>query len=147
MKKKISFLELLKMMESGNCPESIEYEGDVFIYSSNDEVYRMGANHTVLLEEKIAAECFIYEMFKKQIITIVESVLDEREKRFIREVMVPMRVEEVKKEICIKERGNEERLCYRRNPNFIHVLPPFEKGTMYKGMKPGRWYSVVELLK
>ena len=35
----------------------------------------------------------------------------------------------------------------RRGSETEYVLPFFKEGTMYKGMAPGRWYTIKELLE
>ena len=78
----------------------------------------------------------------KLTLDVEEPILDEAEKRYLRDVIRPFK-DRVK---CIAK-------SYARNDEFICVyldddnipLPNFEKGTMYKGMKPYKNYTLKEL--
>lgn len=71
-----------------------------------------------------------------------EEILDETEKRYLASVIRPFRnkVEAIRKEACNKEFISIE-LKDEESINF----PYFKKGTMYKGMKKHKKYTLKEL--
>lgn len=71
-----------------------------------------------------------------------EEILDETEKRYLASVIRPFRnkVEAIRKEACNKEFISIE-LKDEASINF----PYFKKGTMYKGMKKHKKYTLKEL--
>lgn len=71
-----------------------------------------------------------------------EQILDDVECRYLRAVIRPFR--ESVKSIKKADFFSEEAICIDTQKRYL-VFPPFEKGTMYKGMKPGRGYTPEEL--
>lgn len=73
-----------------------------------------------------------------------EEVLDETEKRYLAGVIRPFRdkVEYIKKHLSASAK---EFIEISIKENISIVLPYFEKGTMYKGMKLNREYTLKEL--
>ena len=73
------------------------------------------------------------------------QILDDAEKRYLKGVIRPFR----NRVTGICKRGGERYEYIRINGGFNwekgFYLPNFKAGTMYKGMKPDRWYSLEEL--
>jgi len=72
----------------------------------------------------------------------VEPILDEAEKRYMSAVIRPFRNDVYSIEKA--EQSQCEMICIGTKNRYM-VFPPFEKGTMYKGMKVGRKYTLEEL--
>ena len=70
-------------------------------------------------------------------------ILDDAERKYLSAVIKPFR----KSVISIAKStiyGESEAICIDTEKRYM-VFPPFEKGTMYKGMKPDHGYSLEEL--
>ena len=72
-----------------------------------------------------------------------EPILDDEEREYLSAVIRPFRksVISIEKSIIY---GEGEVICIDTDKSDI-VLPPFEKGTMYKGMEADREYTLEEL--
>ena len=71
------------------------------------------------------------------------QILDDAEKRYLSAVIKPFRksVNSIRKaEVC----GGDEAICIDTEKRYM-VFPPFDKGTMYKGMEINRKYTLKEL--
>lgn len=71
-----------------------------------------------------------------------EEILDETEKRYLASVIRPFRN---KVEAIIKEAGNKEFILIELKDEASINFPYFKKGTMYKGMKEDKEYTLKEL--
>ena len=71
-----------------------------------------------------------------------EEILDETEKRYLANVVRPFRN---KVEAIIKEAGNKEFILIELKDEASINFPYFKKGTMYKGMKEDKEYTLKEL--
>lgn len=74
----------------------------------------------------------------------VEPILDDAEKQYLSAVIKPFRNEKleiVKRSAC---NGSEEWLNFVSEKGSFY-LPNFKTGTMYKGMKQGKHYTLEEL--
>ena len=79
------------------------------------------------------------------------QILDDVEKKYLRNILEPLKTEStfLKKEQytnCCAECiyvGNVK--SYKKGKTSFMYLPFFERGTMYKGMKQGRKYTLEEL--
>lgn len=71
-----------------------------------------------------------------------EEILDETEKRYLASVIRPFRnkVEAIRKEAC-----NKEFILIELKDEASINFPYFKKGTMYKGMKKDKKYTLKEL--
>lgn len=78
-----------------------------------------------------------------------EPILDDAEKRYLKAVIRPFRTDVQYIAKLIHFTGDEEIIVscnYNKlNSVFSFDLPPFEKGTMYKGMEPNKDYTLEEL--
>lgn len=91
-----------------------------------------------------------YGMEKWLISECQESILNDAEYRYLKGVIKPFRdkVDSISK---ITERWNSEEICIYVNNDGkcrcddVVYLPQFERGTMYKGMEPGKAYTIEEL--
>lgn len=143
MEKMLTFLELLQMASKNQQPNEVRYCGKTYIWNGSD--YVAGKRS---LGEDVCQTYSVTGLFGQKAIRVNDSVLDDREKRYIREALVPLGTTKVRKII-----GDDiERLHYayvreKSGREGEHTLPFFKKGTMYKGMEPGRWYTVEELLE
>ena len=73
---------------------------------------------------------------------VYPQILDDAEKRYLSAVIKPFRdsVRSIKK----AENLSYEMICIDTKQRYM-VFPPFDKGTMYKGMKTGWRYTLEEL--
>lgn len=71
-----------------------------------------------------------------------EEILDETEKRYLASVIGPFRH---KVETIRKEAGNKEFILIELKDEASINFPYFKKGTMYKGMKEDKKYTLKEL--
>ena len=71
-----------------------------------------------------------------------EEILDETEKRYLASVIRPFRN---KVEAIRKEAGNKEFILIELKDEASINFPYFKKGTMYKGMKEDKKYTLKEL--
>lgn len=82
---------------------------------------------------------FRYEIKSKK------PILDDVEKRYLSDVIRPFRdkVKYIKKDSS--DCAGNEYICIILNEDNLGFLPDFKKDTMYKGMKPGKRYTLKEL--
>lgn len=76
---------------------------------------------------------------------VCEGILDGEERKYLSNVIKPFR-EEV--DYIVKDTFKEKELiviAYKDPTQYITALPCFKKGTMYKGMKVNKGYSLKEL--
>ena len=72
------------------------------------------------------------------------NILDKKEKAYLSAVIKPFREDVVYIEKCIFSTGAEYiQICMTEDETVN--FPNFKKGTMYKGMKPGKRYTLEEL--
>lgn len=152
MNKKISYLELLKMVKSGKQPEDVYYLGTKFHYERGR--YSAPCGTTILsLGQMITCSFTEHGIVDAEPIIYECEVLDEAEKKYLRAVIAPFRkrVRYIKKlrgfsgkeyiQMYIAQKGaGENRLFFD-----ISALPNFEAGTMYKGMEVGKEYTIEDL--
>lgn len=72
----------------------------------------------------------------------VEPILDDVERKYLSAVIRPFR--KSVRSICKAETLQSEMICIDTQNRYM-VFPPFDKGTMYKGMKTGWRYTLKEL--
>lgn len=74
-----------------------------------------------------------------------ESILDEAERKYLSDVIRPFRnkIDTISKFQTWDE--SSQYIYISMKDNHIATLPVFPKGTMYKGMKGGKHYSLKEL--
>lgn len=74
-----------------------------------------------------------------------ESILDDKEREYLAAVIRPFRnkIDTISKFTTWD--GSSQYIYISMKDNHIATLPVFPKGTMYKGMKGGRHYSLKEL--
>ena len=73
-----------------------------------------------------------------------EPILDEAEKKYLSAVIRPFR-DNVKSISKGASESNREFIAIYCNDGDAAILPWFEAGTMYKGMKPNQKYTLEEL--
>lgn len=115
-----------------NDPENLSFYLDYF---RNDLTNKRDNEYDIIKVEKAQYRT----VFKRK-----EEVLDETEKRYLAGVIRPFRdkVEYIKKHLSASAK---EFIEISIKENISIVLPYFEKGTMYKGMKVNREYTLKEL--
>lgn len=115
-----------------NDPENLSFCIDDF---RNDLTNRIDNEYDIIKVEKVQYKT----AFERK-----EEVLDETEKRYLTGVIRPFRdkVEYMKKHLSTRAK---EFIEISIKENISIVLPYFEKGTMYKGMKVNREYTLKEL--
>ncbi len=100
-----------------------------------------GTNYTINGGDKGVDNVFRLETIYER-----KEILDDKEKEWLGNFIrsTKMKVLSVYK---INVGGEEERICinYRNGASRCHLLPPFEKGIMYKGMELNKEYSLEEL--
>ena len=101
----------------------------------------------ICLDSKIVGEIGISTISKNPVLVWldmehVEPILDDAEKRYLSAVIKPFRdsVRGIEK----AENLPYEMICIDTKYRYM-VFPPFDKGTMYKGMKTGWRYTLEEL--
>ena len=138
----LTFLELLQMANKGEQPDEIYYNGKAYKWTGSD--YVSGKKN---LGEDVCHTYSVTGLNWQAMILVKDSILDDREKRFVREALVPLGTIKVRKLVG----AGVERLHYvyssKNGSETEYVLPFFKEGTMYKGMAPGRWYTIKELLE
>lgn len=123
--------------------KGLEYEDFELIKSvAKDPVLRVDGIITDLINDNKSLFDkveFRYEIKSKK------PILDDIEKRYLSDVIRPFRdkVKYIKKES--REFDSYEYICIILNEDNLGFLPYFEKDTMYKGMKPGKRYTLKEL--
>jgi hypothetical protein len=115
-----------------NDPENLSFYIDNF---RNDLTNKRDNEYDIIKVEKVQYKT----AFERK-----EEVLDETEKRYLTGVIRPFRdkVEYMKKHLSTSAK---EFIEISIKENISIVLPYFEKGTMYKGMKVNREYTLKEL--
>ena len=92
-------------------------------------------------------DSWLTEILSGKIKIIKKPILDEAERRYLKNVIRPFR----KQIISIGKLDTENYECivikYRNISGYTGTMcfPDFEKGTMYKGMKANKKYSLSEL--
>ena len=111
------------------------------VYSSLTECYKKHTDATVVrLIDLISWACEEHK----------EPILTEEEKEYLNAVIKPFKNKEEVAIVISKVAmcGVESlEISIKRNFDFETILcfPPFEKDTMYKGMKPNKCYTLKEL--
>ena len=86
---------------------------------------------------------------KWEIIKLPKQILDKEEKAYLSSVIKPFRnrILYIRKIITPRSEFIEMSLKHYDNKkgNISFMLPPFKKGTMYKGMEPENKYTLKEL--
>lgn len=115
-----------------NDPENLSFYLDNF---RNDLTNKRDNEYDIIKVEKVQYKT----AFERK-----EEVLDETEKRYLAGAIRPFRdkVEYIKKHLSASAK---EFIEISIKENISIVLPYFEKGTMYKGMKADREYTLKEL--
>ncbi len=146
MRKKIDYLELCKLVRAGQAPKKIEVLDDIFEWNGKDYKRCSGI-----------AKLFLHEtMYFKTLceegtdIFIIDEILDQVEKDYLRAVIKPFRdrvKEVIKRKSPISESSEYIRIYYKESNKDRHSIsfPDFPKGRMYKGMKVEKPYTLEEL--
>lgn len=157
MNKKISYLELLKMVKSGKQPEDVYYLGTKFHYERGRYSAPCG---TAILSLGQMITCSFTEHGLVDAVPIMYEceVLDEAEKKYLRAVIAPFRkrVKHIKKmrglfdkefiRMTVAQEGPDgNSLPYDMFPYDMSSFPYFDAGTMYKGMEIGKEYTIEDL--
>lgn len=146
--KTITYRELLNLIYDGETPERIIYENNGIEYqrTRNDYVSFDGE----YLSNVISTDLLVLEMACDDCITIYDDILDNKEKEYLSNIIKPFR----NKITTIERRKNKEWerivINYKdyddtENMSSFMSLPMFEVGTMYKGMKLNKRYTLEEL--
>ena len=152
MNKKISYLELLRMVKAGKQPEDVYYLGTKFHYERGR--YSAPCGTTILsLGQMITCSFTEHGIVDATPIMYECEVLDEAEKKYLRAVIAPFRkrVRYIKKlrglfgkefiQMNVAQKGaGENRLLFDTSS-----FPYFDAGAMYKGMEVGREYTIEDL--
>ena len=121
--------------------------GDILTYQfSNEDVVETTVNGwdgLSIKEFENESSCKVLKLDRPQTIYEVKEVLDEKEKKYLSAVIRPFKgkVDYIKK---FDITGKEFICIYLKNNENID-FPYFKKGTMYKGMKLDKEYTLKEL--
>lgn len=113
-----------------------EYQSFNYGLNNLDKEFRYYYNDNVSIV-KVERPVKYETMFERK-----EEILDETEKRYLASVIRPFRN---KVEAIIKEAGNKEFILIELKDEASINFPYFKKGTMYKGMKEDKEYTLKEL--
>ena len=103
------------------------------------------------LDSKWLISGFLKELLTGQyeIIKLPKPILDEKEKEYLSNIIKPFRNRVIYIEKCYLGDNEYIEICLKHfmgNDNCeTLVLPEFEKGTMYKGMKTRKRYALEDL--
>lgn len=120
--------------------------GDILTYQINENVVETTVNGCAgksIKEFENKSSYKVLKLERPQTIYEFKEILDEKEKEYLSAVIKPFknRIDYIKK---IDLTGREFIYIYLKNDEDID-FPYFKKGTMYKGMKLGRQYTLKEL--
>ena len=101
---------------------------------ADDGVYRMNSNSNAILLRGLVN--WLEDEYK-------EPILNEKEKEYLSAVIKPWR-DKVKSIAKYRHSVEVEYICIELSCKYIG-FPSFKAGTMYKGMEPGRGYTLEEL--
>lgn len=150
--KKITFRELLNLIYEGKQPKRIVHYNTVYKFENNtylEESEKEGKSYlTDVIRNYTEGYLAKYREFSYE-----ETILDEKEKEYLSNIIKPFKkyvccikkIEEWKQEyICIFYVDYLERKKVKESHKAI-ILPPFKKGTMYRGMELYKEYTVEDL--
>lgn len=156
MKKQMKIKELIKRWADGeDLPEKIYFQGwgyDLtYGYNINNLTKRVNLNSLYTRgNDEVGVEYLdlTYWDNKDYCCTILDAILDDEEKRYLRELISPFRDKVI--DIVLMSRNDEA--CYLKiyvknykdDINAI-VLPDFKKGSMYKNMEMLKSYKREDL--
>jgi len=129
---KIELPDLLRMIQEDKQPSVIYMDGIRYEWSKKYEYYSCGKRFT------------LPKAFLDQRIEVPVPVLDEVERRYLKGVLRPFRKDKWLK-VIKQGLGDYERITILTESTVPANLPLFEKGSMYKGMKPNRIYYPEDL--
>ncbi len=143
--KTIEVIDLLNEIKNGNYSKIQQMK----MYKNNRRIYydkSLGCNLGSIKFCDNNMKVIHSNMNLLEAIQIREDILDAKEKEWLRHFIKSVKMDV----ISIEKRdinGNEERLYinYIFKSKRLHGFPPFEKGTMYKNMKPNKEYTLAEL--
>lgn len=136
--KKITYLELLEMAKEGNPPEVIEEDGIR---------YRLCRGFLTAYKDEYG-EVFTPKdlrwMVNQRHITIIEPILTEEEREYLKAVIRPWR-DAVYGIRIVSHRSDWEYLKIGIKADGNICFPSFPKGKYYKGMERDKDYTLEEL--
>ena len=143
MKKEISYIELCQMVEEGEQPQTVTMKANgrrrERLYTWSDVCKSYATNDGVFIGDT----GFEY-LCKKARFEYEVQVLDDIERRYLKDVLRPFRKDKWLK-VMKQPLGDYERITIMTELAIPANLPIFEKGSMYKGMKPNRIYYPEDL--
>ena len=134
-KKRISFIELCKMITEDRQPDTIVYDGYKFDWDG-EEYYSEDAGSYITDMDGFAS------LINNGQFEYPVTILDGAERNYLRNVILPFidDVVTISKDSC-----NGKEAIYVYTPGSIMKFPSFEKGKMYAGMQDGKSYTPAEL--
>lgn len=129
---KIKIFDLIRMIQEDKQPPVIYMDGIMYEWSKTEECYSCGKRFT------------LPKSFLDLRIEVPEPVLDDIERRYLKDVLRPFRKDKWLK-VMKQPLGDYERITIMTESAIPANLPIFEKGSMYKGMKPNRIYYPEDL--
>lgn len=128
----------------------LEEEFEIESFRCKYKLTNNGLMYWSYLDSKWLFSTFFAELLtgELKIIKIPKPILDDKEKEYLSAVIKPFR-KYVKYIYKYDYKVNERiTICYREYVGNVIMgfsLPSFEKGTMYKGMKTNKQYTLEEL--
>ena len=144
--KEVTYGQLMEMIRENKQPDRIkpkllntEYIWDGLNYYRDDGLIE----DQYKLSYKSSLTRFSQKCLSGMIFTYEEPVLDEVEKEYLRSVLKPFLNKMDLKVIKFSLEAIEWIKVYGDSMSFM--FPSFDKGKMYKGMKPDKFYTPEEL--
>lgn len=128
----------------------LEEEFKIKGFQSKYKLTKNGMMYWLDTEQQWLSSCWLEELLtgENQIVKIPKPILTEKEKEYLSNVIKPFRnkVKWIKKYSSPTENFEYIRISYKDH-NYSNVLnfPDFKVGTMYRGMKLDKLYTLKEL--
>ena len=129
------FEEALKYLRQGKKVRRKKWDSREYVYIENKNLNYSGRAYCLddsfLLDNN-------WELYK-------EPILDKKEKEYLSAVIKPFKIRCITKSETISDLSEFITICLDNDEDEHITLPYFKKGTMYKGMKPDKNYTLKEL--
>lgn len=129
------FEEALKYLRQGKKVRRKKWDSREYVYIENKNLNYSGRAYclddSLLLDNN-------WELYE-------EPILDKKEKEYLSAVIKPFKIRCITKSETISDLSEFITICLDNDEDEHITLPYFKKGTMYKGMKPDKNYTLKEL--
>jgi acylphosphatase len=133
-------IDLLNKIAKGEeVPKELWYQGRLYKYiEDNNIVYRYAFRNSA----QTLGLILMVDSLNDQVEIIEEPRLTDKEREYLKEVIKPFNVTSIRK---YDWEDDEEYIEIIVEDKWAIDLPPFIKGTRYKGMELNEYYSIEEL--